>query len=143
MTRVLTIPVVVASLLLLAGCPSEYQLRLYNFSGDEIESDQFFSKTTIDDGDSALLYDRLLGEKILLPEKLRLEVNGQERCFDLGQIREGGYGQRDETGEVVVRFKITGDEEIYVYRVAESEFNALGSPGPQPNGYPASSSRCD
>ena len=141
MSRVLIVPVV-ATALLLTGCPNRYQIHLYNFSGAEIRSSLFLGDNILDPGEYAILYDGKRGWNVLLPVELRLMVGEQRKCFLLRRINEGGYGEINDAGQQIARFKLADDGRVYVYSVAGPSFNPLGSPGRQPNGYPASPSHC-
>lgn len=124
---------------IVTGCSKEYDVLLYNFYGSPIEivSPSVF----VDEEGSALLYNSLREEHILLPALIRIRFSDGVSCYSLEKIGVGGYAQYGDSHKLTVRLRLNRDKKIYVYNV-KSGFQKNAAPGAQPRNYPITPEAC-
>lgn len=126
--------VVAALVALSASCHSEYELWLVNATGRQIllTAPQ---ELKVPNGNSVLLADSQ-GRGIPLAGTLKLQLDNDLRCYDLRDIRVGGYGEYNNSGTLVVRLRLDRDERLYAIRVDGRKVAMSDTAGSQPSGYP-------
>ncbi|MCZ6804229.1 MAG: hypothetical protein O7D86_09930 [Proteobacteria bacterium] len=130
-------------IILLSGCSKESEMWLYNFSGVPVVVIYSGKQVTLEDKKFSQLYDWGTKKNTLDPFNLKVDFGESASCYFLQRITVGGYGQYDESNNLVFRFKLDKDKKIHVYKIKdEDEFEPRNVVGDQPKGYPVFPGAC-
>ncbi len=126
-------------LLVFAGCSKKWEVELFNVSGTDILVTVGAKFFPIEAGNSAVLED---AEKdVVLPGRLSISTKGNAFCYDLPEIRSGGYGEF-VTNSLRIRLMFDLNGLVFVYAVPQEGFVFGQPPGDQPTGYPVKPTEC-